>query len=116
MFRASALPADYRLAGERAGFFGGGVYTTGHYLGNGYNPVSGPTSLTILASTFIRNEADGGLGGAGGLGGTAGADGSGIGGGLYIAAPTVQIDAKTRFLNNKATTSNDDIFGSYING
>ena len=44
---------------------GGGIYTADHYLGNGYNPESGPSSLTILDSAFTRNEADAGLGGGG---------------------------------------------------
>jgi hypothetical protein len=90
---------------------GGGAYTTDSYLGGGIFPHDGSTSLTILGSTFTRNEADGGLGDAGGLGGTAVPDVVGIDGGLYVASPMSFIDPTTRFIKNRASTSHNDIFG-----
>jgi hypothetical protein len=45
---------------------GGGVYTSDSYIGGGITPETGPSSLTSFDSSFTRNEADGGSGGAGG--------------------------------------------------
>jgi len=94
--------------GDGGDGLGGGAYTSDTYLIGGITPFTGPASLTVLASTFTRNEA---VDGDGGTGGTDGADGSGIGGGLYIASPTVSIDATTTFVKNKASTDHDDVFG-----
>jgi hypothetical protein len=61
--------------------------------------------------SLTRNQALGGAGGDGGTGARGGADGAAIGGGLYIASPTVSINATTTFVKNKASTDYDDVFG-----
>jgi hypothetical protein len=48
----------------------------------------------------------------GGAAGTGGAAGSGVGGGLYNQGGAVaEVDAHSTIRGNKATTSNDDVFG-----
>jgi hypothetical protein len=42
-----------------------------------------------------------------------GADGQGIGGGLYIGGGTACLSSSTRFVDNSASTSDDDVFGPY---
>jgi hypothetical protein len=65
--------------------------------------------LSIENSTVTSNSADGG---AGGTGTTTGAEGQGIGGGIYLAG-NGSTASNTRIVNNVASTSNDDIYGSF---
>ena len=56
----------------------------------------------------MKNQALGGAGGAGG------SDGQGFGGGIYIdPLAVVCLDTKTKVKHNTASTSNDDIFGTF---
>jgi hypothetical protein len=87
----------------------GGGGKGGTAYGGGLFNGAGSTTLTRVSLT--SNQALGGPGGDGGMGARGGADGSGIGGGLYIASPTASIDATTTFVKNKASTAYDDIFG-----
>jgi len=85
----------------------------GNGLGGGLYVAGGTVSLT-----GARVEANSALGGHGGNapGGTKGPDGLGEGGGLYIdALATVGLDAFTvaNVLRNKASASDNDIYGSY---
>jgi hypothetical protein len=83
--------------------FGGGIYNDG-------SSTFGVSSLTVTGSTITHNDADEGAAGAGG------SDGQGIGGGLYLAAGgIVCLDVFTQIhvKHNHASTSNDDIFGSF---
>jgi hypothetical protein len=83
--------------------FGGGLYNQG-------NSSFGTSSLTVTGSTVTANS---GTGGAAGGGGSAG---QGVGGGAYFAADgVVCLDAYTlaNILGNTASTSNNDIFGSF---
>ena len=59
-------------------------------------------SYTLTDSRITRNEAEGGAGGTAG---------QGVGGGLYNAGGTVDVD-HTKIKHNHASTSNDDVFGS----
>ncbi len=52
-------------------------------------------------------------GGAAGVGATSGTAGQGIGGGLYLAPGSTTTLKKTRVAGNSASTSNDDIYGTY---
>jgi hypothetical protein len=88
---AEGLYSFYGGAGE-----GGALYAAGG-------------TITLRNDTVTGNAA---LGGSG-----ARVPGAGTGGGLYIAsAATVYLDAFTlaHTINNTASTSNNDIFGSYI--
>jgi uncharacterized protein (TIGR03118 family) len=86
--------------------FGGGVYVA--QAGGAATP---PT-VTVSASRIIDNRADGGKGGDdGGDAGDGGADGLGVGGGVYIASGTVT-PVNTKIEHNRASTSDDDVFGS----
>ena len=105
--------ADCNVARNRAVGGQGDIRANG---GNGlggviYNDGSsavGVSSLTVTGSTITHNQA---LGGGGDDGGT---DGMGIGGGLYLASGgIVCIDATAVVKKNRASTSNDDIFGVY---
>jgi Chlamydia polymorphic membrane protein (Chlamydia_PMP) repeat len=73
-------------AGGGSGF-GGGIFTD--------------ATLTVTDTLITLNVADGGSGG------------QGIGGGLYIGAGTTTLTGKTNVVFNFASTSNDNIFGSY---
>jgi hypothetical protein len=78
--------------------FGGGLYN------------DGTSSLTVTGSTITGNQA---TGGAAGSGGTAGL---GEGGGLYLAvggAACLDAFTQAHVTNNHASTSDDDIFGSF---
>jgi hypothetical protein len=91
------------VGGNGGDSFGGGIYNDG-------STAFGVSSLTITGSTIAHNDADGGAAGAGG------SDGQGIGGGLYLAnGGMVCLDVFTQahIKHNHASTSNDDIFGSY---
>jgi hypothetical protein len=108
----------------RAGTPGAGGY--GGAGGNGFGGavyVAGGTA-TLTGDTVYSNTAWGGNGGKGGINGaiyygpsgSPGSSGMGEGGGLYIAPlGTVYLDAFTlgHFSHNTASTSNDDVFGSY---
>jgi hypothetical protein len=87
--------------------FGGGVFNDGPSSA----PYAGtPPTLTALGSTITDDQATGGAAGSGG------SAGQGVGGGAYFAAGgTVCLDAYTlaNLLGNTASTSNNDIFGSY---
>lgn len=65
--------------------------------------------LAVLQNvTITRNLA---IGGAAGAGGSAG---PGVGGGVYIVpGAVVTKDALTQVFANDATTSNDDVFGTF---
>jgi hypothetical protein len=90
----------------------GGNGGSGGHGGNGQGGGlwAGATStITIHDSTITLNDAQGGAGAGGG-------SGQGKGGGLYIdPAAGVGLDAFTvaHLLGNAASTSNDDVFGSY---
>jgi hypothetical protein len=81
---------------------GGGIYASGG-------------DITLLQTSVTGNAAQGGT--AGSHHAYHGVDGLGEGGGLYVdPAATVSLDAYTvaNVIHNKASTSNDDILGSYI--
>ncbi len=88
---------SYRVPGANGGnAFGGGLY-----VGGG--------TVTFSSSTILSNTAQGGAGGSSG-----GNKGQGIGGGIYIdAAAWVGLDGFTVVRRNHASTSDNDIFGSY---
>jgi hypothetical protein len=67
---------------------GGGIYTDG--------------TTTLMGVLVTLNQADGGSDG-----------GEGIGGGLYINSGTTTLLGKTKVTGNSATTSNNDIYGTY---
>jgi hypothetical protein len=79
-------------------------------LSNDGSTAFGVSSLTVTGSTITHNDANGGAAGAGG------SAGQGIGGGLYLAdGGIVCLDVFTQahVKKNHASTSNDDIFGSF---
>jgi hypothetical protein len=89
----------------------------GSGLGGGLYVNSG--EVTMTGATLSSNTAQGGRGGVSTDFNTSvlGPDGNGFGGGLYISAPaTVSLDAFTlaHVINNTASASNNDIFGSYV--
>jgi len=95
----NAIPLCHMCGGSSIGAggdgFGGGLYAAGG-------------SVTLQSDTVTGNAANGGRGGSAGLG---------EGGGLCIGTTaTVYLDAFTlaNTANNTASTSNNDIFGSYI--
>jgi hypothetical protein len=66
------------------------------------------STLTLTGDTIDKNHA---IGGAAGLGGS---DGEGVGGGLYLTPGGVACaDVLTVIAGNHATTSDDDVFGSF---
>jgi hypothetical protein len=48
------------------------------------------------------------------LGGAGATPGQGVGGGIYIASGTVCIDPSSLITGNFASTSNNDIFGTFL--
>lgn len=83
--------------------YGGGLHATG-------------AAVTLSNDTVISNQAAGGAGGNGTTGHPDGQTGVGIGGGLFIdPTATVSMDAFTvgHVKRNHASTSDDDIHGSY---
>jgi hypothetical protein len=86
----------------------------GNGLGGGLYVAGGAVTLT---NTIVSsNVAQGGTGGKGAAPGYNGPDGVGQGGGIYIATlATAGLDAFTvaRLSHNRASTSNNDIYGSY---
>jgi hypothetical protein len=82
---------------------GGGLYVAG-------------ATVTLTTTTVAHNTALGGNGGSGAYGAGSGNPGLGEGGGLYIdPAALVCLDAFTQanVSHNKASTSGNDIYGSY---
>ena len=68
----------------------------------------GTTTASIDATLIAFNAA------MGGASGTGGASGQGIGGGLYIdAGAGVTLSKSSKVILNFASTSDDDIFGTY---
>jgi hypothetical protein len=95
------------LGGEGdAGGNGGNGLSGG--LSNDGRTAFGVSTLSITGSTVTHNRA---VGGAGEDGGSAGQR---IGGGLYLAdGGIVCLDTTTVVEKNHASTSNDDIYGSF---
>ena len=62
--------------------------------------------LTIIDSTVTGNRADGGSGT------TVGSNGSGLGGGVYLAG-TGSTRKNTVIVGNHASTSGDDVYGAF---
>ena len=59
------------------------------------------------STKVTANQASGGAAGAGGVAG------AGVGGGLYNQTGAVaEVDAPSKIKGNKASTSNDDVFGT----
>jgi hypothetical protein len=86
---------------------GGAGANGGDGLGGGCY-VFGTTSAAAQATLIVANGALGGAPGAGGV------SGEGVGGGLYIdTGAAVTLDKVTHVFLNFASTSDDDIFGSY---
>jgi hypothetical protein len=102
---------------EAVGGAGGPGADGGNGLGGGiYNdspstfPLNAGTvsTLTVTGSTLTGNRATGGVAGSGG------SAGQGVGGGAYLAAGGIACeDAVTVIAHNLASTSNDDLFGSF---
>jgi predicted outer membrane repeat protein len=67
------------------------------------------STITVSTSAFMGNLATGGDGGSGS---TEGSDGQGLGGAIAILDGSATI-TKSKFAGNKASTSGDDIYGSY---
>ncbi len=86
----------------------GGDGDGGAILSSGFGD---PTSAVIAVTTsrFIGNGA---IGGGGGAGITNGADGQGLGGAIAILDGLATI-TKSKFAGNKASTSGDNIYGTY---
>jgi len=88
------------------GGVGGAGANGGDGLGGGI--FVGAGTATIDPTQIRFNDAQGGAAGSGG------AAGNGIGSGLYISAgATVFLSKETVVDDNTASTSNDNIFGSY---
>jgi hypothetical protein len=88
--------------------FGGGLFNDGPSIW----PVNAgtPAALTVTGGTVSGNQATGGAAGSGG------SAGQGVGGGAYFATGgAVCLDAFTvaNLLGNTASTSNNDVFGSF---
>ena len=86
----------------------GGDGDGGAILSYAFGATTG-AALAVTTSTFIGNLA---IGGGGGMGTTAGSDGQGLGGAIAILDGTATI-TKSKFAGNKASTSGDDIYGTY---
>ena len=99
------------IANQATGGIGGAGGNGGNASGGGVfngNPdgTSIPPILTLIGTRVIANRA---VGGAASLGGGVGL---GQGGGLFNDPEAVAFaDARTKIKGNKATTSDDDIFG-----
>jgi hypothetical protein len=133
-----ALGGAGAAGGNGGNAIGGGVYN-GRVAGAGPNPEQA-SSLELIDCTGSANLAQGNTGGdgsaitgdtpptldldgtnvtanraVGGAAGSGGVAGTGVGGGLFNDSPDgaiAEVDAFTHFSGNKATTSNDDIFGT----
>jgi hypothetical protein len=73
---------------------GGGFFNYGNAYGAG--------TATFVDTLITLNQANGGSGG-----------GQGVGGGLYIESGTITLTGKTKVVLNFASTSNNNIYGSY---
>ena len=90
---SSAIVGNAAIGGAGGGDGDGGGICAGIFVG----------ATTTLTDTLVTlNQADGGSGG-----------GQGIGGGLYLASGTTTLTGKTKVIGNLATTSNNDIFGTF---
>jgi hypothetical protein len=97
---AAGVSFTYGSGGQGGNAFGGALYAAGG-------------TITLLNSTVTKNSAQGGKGGQGA---SSGSPGLGEGGGLYIdPAALAYLDAFTQanIKHNHASTSYDDIFGSF---
>jgi hypothetical protein len=101
---------DNRSIGGAGGAGGDGGDGPGGGIFNGNPvPVAGNPILYLYGTNVTGNQAVGGAAGAGGT------EGLGVGGGLYNQVGAVAYaDARTGIKGNKATTSDDDIFGIVI--
>lgn len=98
------------VTGNRAvGGAGGDGRNGGSGQGGGLNLSAG--TITIEESVITANEAIGGPPGAGGP-----MAGPGIGGGVYISGGAAVTIRDTSIAGNHATTSNDDVFGTFSDG
>jgi hypothetical protein len=98
-------------ANSATGGAGGAGGNGGNGLGGGLFSGLSATTATILNTNITANQASGGAAGAGGT------DGSGIGGGIYTdssAGAVLFINTKSKVKGNKASTSDDDIFGTVV--
>jgi hypothetical protein len=78
-----------------------------HRFGGGLSVLAG-SSASIDASLIVLNAA------LGGVTGTGGASGQGIGGSLYIGTTAdVTLSTSSEVMFNFASTSDDNIFGTY---
>jgi hypothetical protein len=101
-----------KVFGQPVGVAGG---PGGNAYGGGIYAVA-TTAVELRGTTVTRNTATGGIGGTSPRGLHKGADGTGQGGGVYIPTPTsVGLDAFTQSHTNSntASTSANDIFGSF---
>ncbi|HVA47582.1 MAG TPA: aryl-sulfate sulfotransferase [Pirellulales bacterium] len=114
LFRAFRIQSLYegvsdQLAGESEATGGAGVDESSGGLRGGEDGGAdndATSSLELIATDIVFNQA---IGGAAGSGGSAG---QGVGGGLYVAPGGVATaDDRTVIFRNYATTSDDDVFG-----
>jgi hypothetical protein len=98
--------------GGNGGFArGGGIYNgSTDAAGNPLaDPSPGSPTLDLDGTTVTANLAVGGAAGSGGVAGT------GVGGGLYNDSSdgaVAEVDAHSKIKGNKASTSDDDVFGT----
>jgi hypothetical protein len=85
---------------------GGGIFNDGASI---WSANAGtPATLSVTTSTITGNQATGGAAGAGG------GVGQGVGGGAYfVSGGAVCLDALTSVSGNTASTSNNDLFGTF---
>jgi hypothetical protein len=103
-----ALGGEGGAGGATGAGGNGGDGDGGGILSSGFgDPTS--VSLDVTTSHFSANSA---IGGTGGSGTTAVTDGQGLGGGIAILDGPATI-TKSKFSGNKASTSGNDIYGSY---
>ncbi len=106
-FSSLTLTNSAFIGNEAIGGAGGSGSSGGNGLGGGISFLAG-SSASIGATWVVANFA---LSGPSGLGGTSG---EGVGGGLYIdTGASVTLANPNEVFFNFASTSNDDIFGSY---
>ncbi len=94
--------------GDGGDGLGGAIYNAG--------PTSGPAgslpaaALALFDTLIMGNLAQGG---DAGTGDSDGSSGQGVGGGLYLSSSGTATLKKTVVAGNHASTSNDNIYGSY---
>src|SRR5262249_55396270 len=104
---ASLTLSDSTVSANQAtGGAGGAGGNGGNGLGGGLFNGAGSPTATISNTNITANQASGGAAGAGG------GAGQGIGGGIYSTG-TVYVH-KIVVQGNKASTSDDDVFGILI--